>query len=594
MTNNKLNLPAHGFSSRQISAFKAGLSNSELQASTASTKDPISPFAFNEMSIERKSSLQESMVGNPIEKTAGIVAGLSSKKESSLTKVAQLASTAGFAGSSDLAIQAPDIYNPLWLDSNISLPRNRATVNAWCRAHHQLNPIVYNAINLHSNYPISQLNIKCSEKSIENDCNDMMEEMDLLNVCRSIAQSFWLLGEAFPYLELNKATGFWQRCNLLSPDYCDVQKGYNENAILLRPDEHMKSVIMGNSKQDRAYQKSIPQYFIESIRQQGFTVLDNARVSHLSLAANPGDLRGTGLPVSIFRQLMLFDMARESQYVQYQDMINPWRIIKVGDADNKPTQAVLNETRDLFEQAQNNKSFKLFTHNAITVEAMGVGGQILDTLPGIQQLIKEIHIGLLTPTVITEGGSDITYANGGVSLDALRQRYMSFRSMLATWLRRKVFAPIAEYQGWYTTEKGSGRKRLIIPSVEFNYMQLFNTVDYINIIKELATGGKDGEQAVSKQTMYKVLGLDEQDEAVSIRKEAIQSAILKQEIAALSKMSLQQLRSLDEDTPINMPADDEAGDKKDGDKPGDGGLGGADSPVAGESGPEGIAAPSLI
>lgn len=75
--------------------------------------------------------------------------------------------TGGGLGGGGTAKQIPEIYSPLWLTSNLNLPRDRATINAWCRAFFALNPFVHNAINLHSTYPISKLNIKCADKNVE-------------------------------------------------------------------------------------------------------------------------------------------------------------------------------------------------------------------------------------------------------------------------------------------------------------------------------------------------------------------------------------------------------------------------------------------
>src|SRR5208282_4506898 len=69
----------------------------------------------------------------------------------------------GGGGIGNMVLQIPEIYSPLWLTSNLNLPRDRATINAWCRAYFALWPIVQNAIQLHSTYPISKLNIKCSD-----------------------------------------------------------------------------------------------------------------------------------------------------------------------------------------------------------------------------------------------------------------------------------------------------------------------------------------------------------------------------------------------------------------------------------------------
>src|SRR4029077_6329658 len=105
-----------------------------------------------------------------------------------------------------------------------NLPRDRATINAWCRSFFALDPIVQNAIGLHSTYPLSKLSIKCPNKRVESFFNDMIEELGLMNICVQAAQEFWLLGEVFIYAELDERAAKWSRLIIQNPDYIAVKK----------------------------------------------------------------------------------------------------------------------------------------------------------------------------------------------------------------------------------------------------------------------------------------------------------------------------------------------------------------------------------
>ena len=207
--------------------------------------------------------------------------------------------------SGDTVKQTSEVYSPLWLNSNMNLPRDRATINAWCRSFFALNPFVHNAICLHSTYPISKLNIKCANKDIENFFNDMIEEIDLMNVCVQIAQEYWLLGEAFIYAELDESRGRWSRLMIQNPDYMNVKRtvASNEPIIMLRPDENLKSIVMSNKPSDVEQRKQLNSYIIDSVKRGNNIPLDNFFVSHLARRISPYEIRGTGLPVCIFRQL---------------------------------------------------------------------------------------------------------------------------------------------------------------------------------------------------------------------------------------------------------------------------------------------------
>jgi hypothetical protein len=452
----------------------------------------------------------------------------------------------------DSVKQTPEVYSPLWLNSNLNLPRDRATINAWCRSFFALNPFVHNAVSLHSTYPISKLSIKCPNKDIEKFFNDMIEEIDLMNICIQIAQEYWLLGEAFVYTELDESKGKWSRVHIQNPDFMIVKRTVvaSEPIIMLRPDENLKKIIFSNRPTDIEQRKQLNQHIIDAVRRGENIPLDNFHVSHLARRISPYEIRGTGLPVCIFRQLMLFDKLYESKYAQADNMVNPTTVVKIGSADYKPTFADLEAWRSVFEDAQYDKDFKIFTHEGVDIQRVGWGQGIYDIGNDITALIKQIFIGLFVPPVMMDGGADTTYANGGVALDVLRQRYLSFRNMMSQWLKIKIFAPISKIQGFY--DYSGGEKQLIVPEIDWNHMSLFDAGDYINTLMTLSQGTAD-QKRVSLQTLYRSLGLEFEDEVRKMRKENIQNAIAEKEIAALKVMDLNSLRALDDEDEIPEP-----------------------------------------
>ncbi len=329
----------------------------------------------------------------------------------------------------------------------------------------------------------------------------------------------------------------------------------NEPIIMLRPDENLKKIIFSNRPTDVEQRKQLNQHIIDSVRRGENIPLDNFHVSHLARRISPYEIRGTGLPVCIFRQLMLFDKLRESKYAQADNMINPLTVVKIGSADYKPTFADLEAWRSTFEEAQYDKDFKIFTHEGVDIQRVGYNSGIFDIGNDITQLIKEIFIGLQVPQVMMDGGADTTYANGGVALDLLRQRYMQFRNMLSHWLKTKIFAPISKIQGFY--DYSGGEKQLIVPEIDWNHMSLFDAGDYINNLVTL-TAGDGPQKRASLNTLYRSLGLEYEDENRKMRKENIQNAIFKKEVAALEALGLNALRALDEDDEIPEPEGQEA------------------------------------
>lgn len=510
----------------------------------------VSQYRQAQLSNELHQGLwRESLHNDPqITKTSlGQVSSLTTK----LGQSSSGASNGSWRGSNDTGRQIQPLYSPLYLDSNLNLPRDMASINAWSRAFFALNPIVRNAINLHSTYPISKLTIKCHDAKIEQVFNDMADELDLLNVCISIAQEYWLLGESFPYAELDERNNKWSKIIVQNPDYMIVNRtnSSGEPIILMKPDENLRRIVTSTKPSDIAQKMSMDPLIIEFVKRGQNIPLDNLNITHIANKIAPYSSRGTGLLVSCFRTLMLIDQLRECKYVQATEFVNPLTIVKIGNEQERPQPADLEAWRNTFAAATSDKNFKIFTHAGVAVERVGASGAILDTSNDNNALLKELYAGLMIPQVIIEGGGDITYANGGVSLDVLKQRYMSFRSLLTSWLRRKIFYPIAKLNDFYTHTGGD--KKLIIPDVEWNHMSLFETTDYINALQQ---GLEKGD--VSKQSYQRSLGLDYKDEIAKRRKENIQAAIEEKEKEALKAMSLSQLRALDVDSDIPDVADE--------------------------------------
>lgn len=542
-----------------------GPSNSDKYLASRSSVPQVSSLMVKGVSASRRDSLSEEVNQGLFRDGSGPSINESGYSPASfvtssvgLKKYAQVVSSSGGSfrgGNGDTVKQTPEVYSPLWLNSNLNLPRDRATINAWCRSFYALNPFVHNAINLHSTYPISKLNIKCPNKDVEKFFNDMIEETDLMNICVQIAQEYWLLGESFVYTELDESKGKWSRLLIQNPDYMIVKRTVvaNEPIIMLRPDENLKKIIFSNKSSDIEQRKQLNQHIIDSVKRGDNIPLDNFHVSHLARRISPYEIRGTGLPVCIFRQLMLFDKLRESKYAQADNMINPLTLVKIGtDGPDglHPTVADLDAWRNVFEEAQYDKDFKVFSHAGISVERIGYGSGIYDISGDITQIIKEIYVGLQVPPVLMDGGADTTYANGGVALDVLRQRYMQFRNMMSTWLKRKIFAPISKIQGFY--DYSGGEKQLIVPEIDWNHMSLFDAGDYINSLVTL-TQGEDAAKRASLHTLYRSMGLEFEDEVRKMRKESIQNAINLKEKQALQTMDLNTLRALDDEDEIPEP-----------------------------------------
>src|SRR3712207_1204211 len=109
-------------------------------------------------------------------------------------------------------------------------------------------------------------------------------------------------------------------------------------------------------------------------------------------------------------------------------------------------------------------------------------------------------------------GEGPTYANAQVGFNTLARRYMSYRLRLETWIKNKVYKPIAEIQGFYKpipSEINGGYRianrkdrQLMIPDIRWEQQDLTNSQSMMNFLQSLQQKG-----LVSMNTVLPMLGL---------------------------------------------------------------------------------------
>jgi len=470
---------------------------------------------------------------------------------------------------------APEVYSPLFQLANLNLPRDRVTMNAWNRVFYDTHPIVRNAINLHSSYPISKINITCKNKKVQQFFMEMAERIDLYSVVYGAALEFWKMGESFPYAELDESMGVWNRITILNPDFIHVKKSIigNHSQISLRPDAGLVRMVSSNLPADVSMRKFIPSHIIDYVKKGMNIPLDDFNISHLKLLSSPYDIRGTSIIVSTYKDLMLYDKLRESKFAQADGMINPLTLVTMGgDGDYRATQSDIEAFKQVLEEAQYDKDFKIVTHAGVKIERAGFSGATMDIAADITHIVENIYTGLMTPKALMDQES-ATYASSSVGLDVLRQRYDVFRNMIKKWLERKIFAPICELQDFF--EYKDGEKRLLVPTIDWNHMNLYDMNDYVQQISTFV-----GNKQVSIQTLHRSLGLSYEEERRRIREEMIDDQIFAKEQQILGNMRLSEIQGLDPTRGIPEPPEGTTGAAPGADAAG-GGLPGMSPPSGG-------------
>jgi hypothetical protein len=190
----------------------------------------------------------------------------------------------------------------------------------------------------------------------------------------------------------------------------------------------------------------------------------------------------------------------------------------------------LDSFRDTLLQADEDPNFFIVYHYGLQFDYVGSSGKILPLNQEFDFIQKELMNGLGINQAMLNGEGP-TYANAQVGFDTLARRYMTYRLKLESWIRRKVYKPIAEIQGFYEPINGeiqakfmSPRQRmisaarkdmqLIVPEITWQQQDLTSNQSIMNFIQQLQQKG-----LVSMTTVLPMLNLDPETEKRNLEKE---------------------------------------------------------------------------
>ncbi len=203
-----------------------------------------------------------------------------------------------------------EIYNPLWLNEKLELPKDRLSINTWCRYFYNTTPLVQQTIDFYSVYAAKFLEIKyCEDEKVNNFFKNQIDKIYLFNIIEEVIKSYLILGECFIYGELDELNARWENLIIQNPDYVIVKSSsvYEQPNIFLRPDEKLRSLVLNKnpSEQDLKTLNSIGKDIINNIKNGENIPLDNFYVSHICRKMYPYDIRGTGILIPVLKDLIM-------------------------------------------------------------------------------------------------------------------------------------------------------------------------------------------------------------------------------------------------------------------------------------------------
>lgn len=437
----------------------------------------------------------------------------------------------GFGGMGGSVVRVnPKPYSPIYDESYLMMPRDRREMNAWVRHFYETDPIIRNAIDLHTHYPLSKFDIRCPWPRIKSFFEEMIHNINLHEVILGIGQEYWKIGEVFPEAELDTHKGVWTNIYIHNPDYIDVKDMIflQEPLIMMIPDDETKRIIQSPSQDEHLLREQIPPEVVQYVMMGQNIPLNNVNISYIVRKSAPYNKRGSSILTCLFKDLMLRDKYREAQYVIADDHVTPLKVFKIGNDKIRPTGADLEAFRNTLAEAVYDPNFTLVYHDGLTVEYVGSNGVVLDLSSEYERIERMIYTGLFTSQAIANGEGP-TYSQTEVALDILQQRYLAFRQQIEHWIERKIFRPISEMNDFYEFDPQTNEKKLIVPQISWQRINLKNNKDYIETLLGLAE-----KKMCSYTRIFEMLDLDFREEQNLVTEERKIIAKTEEELKAIT------------------------------------------------------------
>ena len=437
-------------------------------------------------------------------------------------KMKKMAAGAGV----DVRMMDPGCYHPLFQSTNMVLPRDRRERNEWCRHFYRTDPLVATAIDLHTEFPISNFSLQCSDRNIKEFFEYMLfDRLNINEILLNIGLKYWKIGDVFPFGQLDEKEGMWNSFTMLNPDYIDIKSNSlaNTQQIELVPDEQIRTIIEAGPRGEyKELYKQLPQDIINSVRAGRNIKLDERLVSHIAHKASPYETWGTPLMMRCFKTLIYKDKLRQAQDAIATRHVMPIRVAKIGaPGEPMPSQEDIDNFRDVLLDADQDPNYFIVYHYALSFDYVGSAGKILPLQQEFDFIHSEILEGLCINQAMLNGEG---YQGAAAGMEAIAKRYMSYRLRLENWIRNKILRPIAEIQGFYKPEASEINagyrmaskkdRKLVIPEIRWDTQDLSSNQTIMSFMQQLQTKG-----LVSMNTILPIIGLDPETEKSNLERE---------------------------------------------------------------------------
>jgi len=311
----------------------------------------------------------------------------------------------------------PQFFSPIHTPINWQIPSKRKEIYQWCRYYYENEPKVATALDFYSRFPINNFNHVCPNRYVKRYFDKLASKLKILKWLRVISHEVHLLGDCFPFLEVEcdrcGGTGLYdgrvcehdggefKRLVVLNPEYVEVYSDpmSPDSLICFIPNEELRNLVMRRGPGSEK--------FAEDIRARIATgrpiLLDNRNVSHLKYCDNGYNRYGVGMIRRLFPILAYKTKLMTAQWIIAERLILPIKVVKIGSDTRPASPQDLAQAQSQLAMVANDPNLCLVTHHNFDLDWFGAAGKTLQLTNEFEVINQEVLDGLAINKALLNG-----------------------------------------------------------------------------------------------------------------------------------------------------------------------------------------------
>jgi hypothetical protein len=433
-----------------------------------------------------------------------------------------------------------NFYSPELSTDFLELPQSIDELRNFCRFFYDYDPFIGQAIDLHTEVPLSKLRIgmpkaknrELAEKS-KRFCTKWAKKIRLLHKLIEIVHEYNLIGEvyifaedlspdtprevrAFPVREITpdgEAVEKWQEypdaddrevawlaknykgwtaLRVLPPEQVKMESFSftDEKLIELIPDNKTKNIIEKARQGDlqaRRIVSSMPVDIVEAVATGGSLPLNTdpdagSFVYYLARKKSQYEPHGKSLLQRCMRTLVVRDKTRQAITSIASRHMTPYRLVYAENMDDLQTEAL----REQVDLALQDPDYSIVTNFQVNWEEMGADQRLPDWSWFFELTDRQLYAGLGVTESLLSGES--SYSGDRINLEVINTRWLLMREVLQDLVEENFFKPMCRRMG-FIEEDEDGNEVVITPTLSFTRLALRDNADTFDALFNLYQKG---------------------------------------------------------------------------------------------------------